>query len=112
IGLSAYKHSCAVLSDGRLNCWGGNFSGQLSVPSEDLSVTNVPVEAQGIANAVGVYTGENITCVLMATGKVNCIGARFVFSETPVEVQNVSNAVGMSIGYYNACFLLDEGYVK
>ena len=42
--ISGGLHTCAVLSHGRVTCWGGNASGQLGKPPVRLSGTPVVME--------------------------------------------------------------------
>ena len=55
------EHSCAVLLDGTVTCWGANESGQLGNGKTSPSATPVPVS--GITTAVEVAAGEH-TCAL------------------------------------------------
>jgi len=71
-------HTCAVLSDGGLRCWGTGSSGQLGYGNTDdigdnetpASVGNVPV-----GGAVAqIATGQMHTCALLVGGAVRCWG--------------------------------------
>lgn len=66
------NHTCAVLSDGGVACWGLNSSGELGDGTTTSTDTAVPVP--GISNAVSVTTGHDYTCVLVETGDVACWG--------------------------------------
>ncbi len=64
---------CALLSTGRVDCWGDNTLGELgdgAVPNAD---TAQPVV--GITNAVSVTNdGNNSYCAVLSTGVVDCWG--------------------------------------
>jgi len=64
-------HSCAVLTNGSLNCWGNNSWGQLGVTAG--SARPVPVRAIG-AGVFDVTAGFGFTCALMTNNTVRCWG--------------------------------------
>ena len=70
--LSAHwQHTCAIVSDGSVACWGSNASGQLG----DGTVVNraQPVAVPGLQNVVAIATGLSHTCAMTA-GAVHCWG--------------------------------------
>jgi alpha-tubulin suppressor-like RCC1 family protein len=66
-------HTCALLVDGALKCWGNNYDGQLGADTGDLSA-EVPVVAN-IGNVIAVDAGSTFTCVLLPGGAVECWGS-------------------------------------
>ena len=65
------QHSCVLLSDGRVLCWGSNRDGQLGVANAPLST--MPREVPGVrASAIGA--GDAHTCVVLRSGPVQCWG--------------------------------------
>gem|GEM_PF-4402246 len=77
-------HSCAVMRDGRVKCWGSNDSGQAGEerietcqdPEDKFSCTCKYEYVGGIdGSAVQVLTGIRHTCVLMESGRLKCFGA-------------------------------------
>jgi alpha-tubulin suppressor-like RCC1 family protein len=80
---TALHHTCALLSDGRVKCWGFNKFGQLGL-GDTLSRgdapnemgDNLPAVNLGTgAKAVAIATGREFTCALLEDGRVKCWGA-------------------------------------
>jgi hypothetical protein len=65
-------HSCALLRDGRVHCWGGNFVGQLGDGAVHDRAAAAPVSLGGAVVALASL-GRH-TCVLTATGTAWCWG--------------------------------------
>lgn len=68
-----YRHSCARMTGGAIQCLGYNWYGQLG----DASNTDAssPVNPVGMTGGMAaVATGYNHTCALTATGGVKCWG--------------------------------------
>ena len=77
-------HTCALLSDGSVDCWGRNYSHQLGTNTTDTCqdwdgrnwpCSRAPLPVPGIAGAVAVAAGGNHTCALLSSGAVYCWGA-------------------------------------
>src|SRR6266540_3054391 len=65
-------HTCAVLQDGTVRCWGDNSTGQLGNGSTTNSST--PVTVSGITTATVVTSGYNDACALLQGGSLQCWG--------------------------------------
>ena len=65
-------HSCAVLADGRVECWGGNNYGQLGNGTSLQS--NVPVAVTGLTDATDLAVGYMHTCAIVGGGGAVCWG--------------------------------------
>jgi alpha-tubulin suppressor-like RCC1 family protein len=67
-------HTCAVLDDGLVKCWGANYQGQLGDGTRINRL--VPTTVTGITNAVKVFSNSSAqgTCALLATGQIRCWG--------------------------------------
>jgi alpha-tubulin suppressor-like RCC1 family protein len=118
-------HTCAVLGDGTVRCWGGNTYGQCGDGTRDDQVNQgrlSPVQVSGITDAVRVAAGEIHTCALLADETVACWGTNAYGNLgtgtkndthlTPVPVAGLSGVVSISVGSYHSCALIADGTMK
>lgn len=114
-------HSCALLSSGALQCWGGNDSGQLGDGTGDERL--IPVNVLSLTSGVaGVAAGGEHTCARLQSGAVHCWGANSsgqlgnggtASSNTPVAVSGLAGpAVAIVTGRVHSCALLQSGAVQ
>ncbi len=114
-------HSCAVLGDGTVRCWGKNNLGQLGDGTTSQRTT--PVTVSGISDAIQVTTGADHTCALLAGGGVKCWGDN-TFGQvgngtggatnalSPVTVEEITTATQLSAGGDQTCAVLSNGSVR
>jgi len=126
-------HSCALLMDGKVMCWGWNQFGQLGDRTTTDRVT--PVEVSGITTATSITLGNRHSCALLTGGTVKCWGsngngelgasvastcdmwgyypdpATISCSTTPVEVSGIADAESIALGSSHSCAVLDDGKV-
>src|SRR5438067_586244 len=111
-------HSCAVLADGTMQCWGRNIDGQLG----DGTTTNsfVPHTVNGITHPAAITAGGYHTCVLMPDTTLLCWGRNddgqlgngtWTTSGSPVQVA-ISGPVVVDGGYFHTCALLSDHTVQ
>ncbi len=125
------SHSCALLDDGTVRCWGRNNLGQLGSPTNNG--TNNPNPApQPAVNlgghaAVAITAGDDHSCALLDDGTVRCWGLND-FGElgsatnngtvnpnpVPQPAVNLGGhaAVAITAGGNHSCALLDDGTVR
>lgn len=105
-------HTCALISRGKVECWGENGSYELGNGTNTDSST--PVKVSDITNAIEVSAGGG-ACALISGGKVECwppgmIGST-AKSTTPIQVPGITNAIQISIGG-SPCALLSGGKIE
>ena len=112
-------HTCAALQDGTAWCWGSGWAGQLGDGGTDPST--VPVQVDGIVDAVAVASGSIHACALHAGGTVSCWGHNYhgqlgdgsnFDSTVPVAVQGLTDVVERAAGCYHNCALLTDGSLR
>lgn len=110
-------HACALTSQGMMECWGGNSSGQLL--NGDTANSAVATAAVGLAApVVAIAAGETHVCILTAAGAVECGGFNNYGQNggsanplmTPVAGLG-SGIVSIVAGYYHSCALNSVGGV-
>ena len=111
------SHTCAVMTDGRVTCWGLNADGQVGNGVFTGSVA-IPLTVLGVSGATQVVGGQQHTCALVAGGSVKCWGdnglgqlgdGSNVDSAIPVNVTGVSGAVQLDATRYATCALRSDG---
>lgn len=134
-------HTCVILSDNSLRCWGRNFTVQLGIgkkagtnvgaaPNE--MGDNLPAVDLGTGKtAVAVAPGWSHTCALLNDGAVKCWGhypegmlgfpaSEFIGDEAADMGDNLPaldlgtgvKATAIAVSYVHGCALLDNGAVK
>jgi alpha-tubulin suppressor-like RCC1 family protein len=106
-------HTCALLSDATVKCWGTNGRGQLGDGTHTRRLTAVAV--RGLAGATSVSASWSMSCALLADGTAKCWGdnrygqlgdGTTTSRSTPVAVQGLTGAVAISAGGSSACAVL------
>ena len=118
---AGWYHSCAVLTDSTVECWGSNSEGQLGNTSVALGGQSAtPVLVEGITTATSVSLGMKHSCALLTDGTIKCwgwndknqlgggVGAQ---STTPVSVQDIMTATHIGLGQKHSCAVLTNGTV-
>jgi len=113
-GIDSYdRHTCALLDDGSVRCWGLNEYRQTGAPSGFYQATPVTVDGLG-GPATIVVTGEAFSCAALEAGGVKCWGGGDVGAgATPVAISNLSErVVALAAGSDHACAVTEQGAVK
>ena len=129
-------HTCAVLDNAAVRCWGSGFGGQLGRPhnltdvGDNETPGSVPPVDLGAGRATtGISAGEGHTCAVLDGGDVRCWGhgghGRLGYAGTssigddespasagPVDLGIGRVAIAISSGRAHTCALLDGGDVR
>jgi alpha-tubulin suppressor-like RCC1 family protein len=115
-------HTCALLSDQSVQCWGDNQSGQLGIGISSSVGTATPVAVNGVSSAIALSSSASYTCALISDGTLKCwgtiigtIGKVLVFREfsnTPVSIAGVANVSAVSVALGGVCVLINDGTVQ
>ncbi len=123
---AARDHSCAVISDGKVECWGTNDYGQLGNSTQADSPT--PVQVTGITTAIQVASGGEHSCAVLSDHTVKCWGRDYEgqlgdgvtygvvdHRLAPVQVEGLGGAgvlsgvTQVSAGDHHTCAVLSAG---
>jgi alpha-tubulin suppressor-like RCC1 family protein len=118
-------HTCAILDDGSVSCWGRNTQGQLGNGGTSNSLTPTPTSDLGPGRtAVAITSGAYYTCVILDNASVSCwgLGSTGQLGNGGTSQQNSPtltssfgvgrNPVAISAGWSHTCVLLDDGSVS
>ncbi|CAM9101029.1 unnamed protein product, partial [Ectocarpus fasciculatus] len=133
------RHTCAVVGDGDVKCWGNNDGGQLGYEDtvargiadgqmgDLLPAVDLGTEQRAIAVAAGFFH----TCALLYTGDIKCwgFGSNGQLGQgsndsignavdtmgdniAPVDLGADRTAIAVSLGGTHSCAVLDDNTVK
>lgn len=106
-------HTCAVVAGGDLHCWGRNADGQLGLPEANVPL---PRKVPAFVGARAVVADESYTCVLLASGRVACLGALHPDDDGPPtrlsgEIAGIEDAVQVASRAGTVCARRADGRV-
>ena len=119
-----FSHSCALLTNGQVRCWGSDSIGQLGNGPGGSSPTPVPVlNTAGtgpLTGVVQVTSGTDFSCARLSSGQAVCwgvgdvgqLGNNGTTSQLPVPLRAVSGVgpltgiTQLSVGGAHGCALL------
>jgi alpha-tubulin suppressor-like RCC1 family protein len=120
---SGANHSCALLDNNNVKCWGVNNFRQLGSPANAVPFSNVPVDVPNLSNNITQLASKSDhTCGIHADGKVSCWGANSygqLGDGTVAPFKGAVDVVGLgadarqiSAGVSHTCALIAGGGVK
>jgi alpha-tubulin suppressor-like RCC1 family protein len=126
IGIAAGGyHSCELMSDGTVMCWGYNHDQQVTAGTFGSSHT--AIEAAGVTGAVAVTAGAYHSCALLGNGSAACWGynndgetgtSPSVFNTVAISARQLDAATGAGVqgttaqGGWHTCAVLTGGSVS
>jgi len=106
-------HTCALVADGTVECWGSNSKGQLGTSGGSR---NNPTPVTGVNSAIAISAGDDFTCaILRENNGVKCWGK--IPNENPVPANppgipgdlSPAIAIASGVGVGEQGFFLDLG---
>ena len=111
ISASDGYHACAILADGRAQCWGSNLYGDFGNDTEvDSQTIKTVLNLNGIAT---ISANSNYTCATLADGTAYCWGETpggLGNSDTPTRLP-LTGVVSVQAGSNDACAIEADGTV-
>ncbi len=114
-------HTCALMRNGEVLCWGKDDMGQLG-DSAEASPSPIPVRVELASTATTISAGGNHACAVLTGGALVCwgdnasgqIGDNTTTDKfTPVPVEGLSSGVAaVAGGFLHTCALLGSGAMK
>jgi alpha-tubulin suppressor-like RCC1 family protein len=129
---TGHEHTCALMSNGGVKCWGFNGTNQLGVSTGKSIYTYKPLYVRGLTSgAKAVVASYQHSCAITSRGGVKCWGANFNGEIgnggglgtrtrsggtgwlTPVDVRGLTSGVtALSSSSTFSCALTNAGQVK
>lgn len=122
------KHTCALLADKTVKCWGDGEVGSLGHGEPPINQGNntfadklEPTPVAGLTGVAAISLGRNHSCALLVDKTVRCWGYNYfgqLGDETnnwvnqPVPVTRLSDAIAISAGDYHTCAVLEDTSAK
>jgi len=116
---SGLEHTCALLEDGSIRCWGKNDQGQLgNATTDDASEPSI---VHGLPAAVEIRAGSMHTCARLRNNTVACWGDNHAHqlangtrdsSARPAPVNGLVGVQELAAGGESTCARLAEGHVR
>ena len=116
---AGFDHTCAILDDDSLVCWGYNSSGQLGDGSTILRERPVPVLLPKGRWVQKISVGYKYTCAIFDDHSLYCWGNNFYgqlgnggrrarHRPTLVKLESGKKAISLSAGDIHTCALLED----
>ena len=93
---AGYWHTCALLKDGTVDCWGYSLHGEIG--SGQNANSNTPLAVTGVSGASAISTGWWHSCANLASGQLLCWG-RNESGQLGDGTNTTRNSAGNVVGY-------------
>jgi alpha-tubulin suppressor-like RCC1 family protein len=133
---AGYAHTCAILDNSLVKCWGSNTSGQLGLGDTDSRGDNASEMGGSLTTvdlgttAKAISAGDSHTCAILDNSQVKCWGDNYygqlgqgdninrgygsnqMGSLNPVNLGSERTAKSITTGTGYTCVILDDDSVK
>ncbi|MAD72950.1 MAG: hypothetical protein CL973_04075, partial [Euryarchaeota archaeon] len=114
---TGYHHTCGIIDNNDLYCWGRNDDGQLGIGS--IADVNYPLPQLVDSNVIAVGTGDDHTCALYQSQVVKCWGANYdsqlgtgntYWFNQPTAINLSTNIpiISLEVAYKNTCAISEQ----
>ncbi|WP_394843794.1 RCC1 domain-containing protein [Pendulispora brunnea] len=129
LAVGKFQHSCAILSDRKVACWGDNLAGQLGhdwaldPPCERTKCNGRPTVVSGLSAAREIAVGYEHSCAVLTDDMVYCWGNnasgalghdpaldRYGCTPVPTQVLGVSNVAHIVAGFAFTCAITRDDH--
>ncbi|MBN8616399.1 MAG: hypothetical protein J0L92_37785, partial [Deltaproteobacteria bacterium] len=131
------QHTCALLTDATVWCWGQNRNGELALGSpgmQDVAARRAPVEVTNLTDIAQIELGARHSCARRNDGTVWCWGSNDFgqlgdgvldhpepscmngsslvdCTSVPVQVAGIDDAVDLDVGRHHSCVIRSDATV-
>ena len=125
-------HTCAILDNGDLKCWGKNYNGQLGIggTNDQSTPPSTAINLGSGRTAIAISAGQAYTCAILDTGDLKCWGRdnegqlgdggtthssqTYITTppSSPISLGTGRQAVAVSGNHEHTCAILDNGEMK
>jgi len=113
------EHTCALLEDGTVQCWGKDDEGQLGDGGSKIALD--PQTVPGLTDVVDLSLGSAHTCARVKDGTVRCFGNNDFGQlgdgtkdrrRTPTAIGALAGAKKVALGSTHSCALFEDASVR
>ena len=126
---SSQHHTCSIMDDGSMYCWGREYNGNMGQdpsPSDGGQETPLEVMLPKNLRVISMDIGERHGCAALSDNSLYCWGqnqygqvgvgyqsntdvSQIINLPQKIDIQNYPPIVDISINYHNSCALHDDG---
>jgi len=116
-------HTCALLTNGQLRCWGKNGLGQLGKGDFIKKNSSSPQVVANVNIAAAISSGGSHTCSALSNGVAQCWGSNqfgqlgigtntIPDADAPTNVKDILGVEEVATGLSHTCAILDGGAIE
>ena len=115
-----FHHSCVLLYDGTLKCWGSNSAGQIGIPTSTKQTLSTLLDVNSQSYVTKIALGRSHSCAVLHDRSLKCWGFNYkgqlgdgttIESSDPITVNVGLNrhVTQVALGDSHTCAVLDNG---